>query len=151
MVQSVPPPQKLQTPQDREWTKSDSPSPQIPGGGDGWHLQIVPHSSGSETPTPPSPTETILDVAAGVSEGFDIHRNRQQSNYYRIHRDGAGVSSHNCYLPDTDDNASTTYNEENDNFSEQFTDVASETDNGPCSLKTASSILLSMFVTQTLD
>ncbi|KAI0282401.1 hypothetical protein BC826DRAFT_1065123 [Russula brevipes] len=148
MVQSAPPPQKLQTPQDREWIKSDSSSLQLQSGGDGWQpkdLQGVPHCSRSETPTPPSSTETILDVAAGVSEGFDIHQNRQQSNYLRIRRDGASVPSHDCYHPDTDDNASMTYDKVNDNYSEQFSDVASETDNGPCSLKTISKRSFSTF------
>ncbi|KAI0290758.1 hypothetical protein BC826DRAFT_522739 [Russula brevipes] len=164
-VQSVPPPQKLQTlhPQDREWTKSGSLPSQIQGEGDGWQprdLKGVPHSSGctlfdSATPqviedtpaltfeamTPPPPTETIPDVVAGASEGFDINRhrqNRQQSNYLRTRQDGASVPPPNRYPPDTNDDISITSDEENDNFSERFFDVDRENYNGPCSLKTIS-------------
>src|ERR1700730_5488720 len=83
-VQSVPLPQESQTLQDREWTKSDSSSPQVEGEGDGWQpgdLKGVSHSSvytlfdkttqqvtedtpilTPETLRPPSPTETITDV-----------------------------------------------------------------------------------------
>jgi hypothetical protein len=103
------------------------------------------------TLTPVSPTETIPDVAAGVSEGFDLNRNRQQSNYLRVRQEGANVPSPNCYLSDTDSDASMANDEGNDNFSEQFFDVDCENHNGPRSLKTASGILLSMFVTHTLD
>ncbi|KAI0290755.1 hypothetical protein BC826DRAFT_1106244 [Russula brevipes] len=174
-VQSAPLPQELQTLQDMEWTKSDYSSPHVGGEDDGWQpgdLKGVPHSSvytlfdktnlqvNEDTPTltpgtltPPSPTETIMDVAAG--EGLEINRdrqNRRQSNYLRIRQDRASVPSPNRYLQDTDDDVSVISNdEENDNFSERFFDADCEDDNGPRSLKTASGILLSVFADRHLD
>ncbi|KAI0282699.1 hypothetical protein BC826DRAFT_265468 [Russula brevipes] len=145
-VQSVPLPQELQTLQGMEWTKSDYSSPHVEGEGDGWQpgdLKDTPTLTPG-TLTPPSPTETIMDVAAGVSDGLEINRDRQdrrQSNYLRIRQDSlrASVPSPNCYLQDTDDDVSVISNdEENDNFSERFFDADCEDDNGPRSLKTIS-------------
>ncbi|KAI0288281.1 hypothetical protein BC826DRAFT_1107873 [Russula brevipes] len=175
-VQYVPLPQESQPLQDREWTESDSSSPQVEGEGDGWQpgdLKGVPHSVytlfdkttlqvtedtptlTSETLTPPSPTETISDVTAGVSEGLDINRhwqNRWQSNYLSTRQDRASVPSPNCYLPDTDDDVSMIANdEEYDNFSERFVDADCGDDNGPNSLKTASGILLLVFAHRYLN
>jgi len=143
-VQSVPLPQELQTLQDMGWTKSDYSSPHVEGEGDGWQpgdLMDTPTLTPG-TLTPPSPTETIMDVAAGVSEGLEINRdrqNRRQSNYLRIRQDRASVPSPNRYLQDTDDDVSVISNdEENDNFSERFFDADCGDDNGPRSLKTIS-------------
>jgi len=143
-VQSVPLPQELQTLHDMEWTKSDYSSPHVGGEDDGWQpgdLKDTPTLTPG-TLTPPSPTETIMDVAAGVSEGLKINRhrqNRRQSNYLRIRQDRASIPSPNFYLQDTDDDVSVISNdEENDNFSERFFDADCGDDNGPRSLKTIS-------------